>query len=328
MVVSKRDTRFDIVRAICALEIIAFWHMFDYLPEGERLSGLGLAIGTVLTYISLAGFTFISGFLLQKYEFTSWADVWKFYKNRFKRFYLLFFLSATSLYVVGIISQHPWFVDTWQYLSTLIGLNLFFPPIAMTLWFFSMMILLYFLTPLLMFKKTTAVRIAIALVIMLVFIVLNHYGHADKNLLFYFPFYVIGLFVPKNSIGAIYRNKLMYLGGAVFVGFMAFYLYQGCGDNSFLLWMGRYLIMISGIVFLFSIAEILAKSTFFSKMLCFVSIASMVAYLFHRQFYFVIAKIIGDANGYLSIFTALLIAVPVSFIVSYYIQKLYDRVIK
>lgn len=56
---SKRLVYLDNFRAICALIIIAYWHIGDYVFVGSSFMSMGFN----LTVMALAGFTFISGLL-------------------------------------------------------------------------------------------------------------------------------------------------------------------------------------------------------------------------------------------------------------------------
>lgn len=208
---SNRDSTFDIFRALCALEIIAFWHIFFYLPDEYSLTGINLEIGKYLTMIALSGFSFMSGYMLKKYEFNTWGDVWIFFKKRFKRFYILLFLSCFSLYAVGLIMHHPWFTDTKQFVFTLLGLNVFFPPLATTLWFFSMMIFFYLITPVIKAPRKVFLRVVLAFAILGLLLILNKVSHADSNVLYYYPFYMLGLLLPHDIVEKIKRHRLVVL---------------------------------------------------------------------------------------------------------------------
>ena len=145
----SRNVVIDGVRSLCAIYIICFWHLTDYLPNrmGVANNDMFSFFASIGTIISLAGFSFISGFCLSKYNINSIYDFLPFYSKRLKRFYPLFLLSALSLYLAGIFTEHTWFVSTKQFITTVLGLNLFFPPITMTLWYFSMIMFFYFITP-------------------------------------------------------------------------------------------------------------------------------------------------------------------------------------
>lgn len=88
----------------------------------------------------------------------------------------------------------------------------------------------------------------------------------------------------------------------------------------------NYLTIIAGITFLFAVSSFLAKSAGISRFLGYVSYASMVAYLFHRQFYHIARILFGSgADKSVSIFTAVMTAVFI-FAVSYGIQYIYDKI--
>ena len=92
-----RIIEFDFIRGLCMLYIVGVWHLNNYLGADMQFKG------DVFVYIKnavLATFTFISGYMLRKYKFSSWHDVLVFYKKRVLRFYPLFLLSALSLFIM------------------------------------------------------------------------------------------------------------------------------------------------------------------------------------------------------------------------------------
>ena len=138
-IIKKRDAAFDVARAICMLWIISCWHVFDYIEYPEWIKGEMKSI----TICVLACFTFISGYFVGKKK----IDILEFYNARFNRFYLLFFVSSSILLIGG------WFESIWQFFFTLTGLSNFILPQAKTLWYMSMLLLFYILTPFLLMRK-------------------------------------------------------------------------------------------------------------------------------------------------------------------------------
>ena len=95
-IVKGHDLALDIVRALCILEIVGFWHMRNYVAlssETESLSSFGYCI----TLGVLSTFTFLSGYFLKKYSIASFADVKSFYLKRFKRFWIPFFIASLTV---------------------------------------------------------------------------------------------------------------------------------------------------------------------------------------------------------------------------------------
>lgn len=92
---------------------------------------------------------------------TSFADVIHFYKKRVKRFYFLFLFlfSCISLYVIHLfVSRVDFIVSVKQLVCTVTGLSCFIAPMPLTIWYFSMMIFFYIITPLVNVKKTNNKR--------------------------------------------------------------------------------------------------------------------------------------------------------------------------
>ena len=319
-----RNVVIDRVRSLCAIYIICFWHLTDYLPNrmGVANNDLFSSFAAMGTIISLAGFAFISGFCLSKYSFNSLRDFLPFYFKRLKRFYPLFLLSALSLYLPGIFTEYTWFVSTKQFIATILGVNLFFPPITMTLWYFSMIMFFYFITPFILYCKNDKYKITFILIgLLAILIIINHFHKIDYNLFNYLPFYILGLLVPHSIVDdGLYKRKT-YMFGWLILLIVCTWLCHKYGNNQ-LLHIVRYIAMLSGIVLLFSLSHIIR-----CNVLTVVSYASMTAYLFHRQIYFVAVKLFADANGCLNIYTAIITSIFI-FIFSYWIQKIYDKITK
>ena len=61
-------------------------------------------------------------------------------------------------------------------------------------------------------------------------------------------------------------------------------------------------------------------------MINFLSFGSMCAYLFHREIYWLFLEIYNPKSDWGIVSYLFIAALPVVFIVSYWIQKLYDQV--
>lgn len=321
---ATRNVNIDIVRALCAIEIIAFWHLIDYLPESYALAGLGRTIGEELTYISLGGFSFISGYCLSKYACGTLGESLKFYKRRLIRFYPLFLLSALSFLAAKYIFGHGWFMSNWQFVGTITGVASFFPPVPMTLWYFSMIMLFYLVTPFILHWPKTVHKAVAGLLIMGLFIGINAFHKADYTLFLYYPFYLAGLLYPSGAVAKVEKHGLPFTIGSLLV--LVAVTLSGITDSGVAKMALNYLTIIAGITFLFAVSSFLAKSAGISRFLGYVSYASMVAYLFHRQFYHIARILFGSgADKSVSIFTAVMTAVFI-FAVSYGIQYIYDKI--
>lgn len=121
----NRIIEFDIIRAICILEIVAYWHLRNYFP----ITDLG-RYGSVITNVSLAGFTLISGYLNGHKK----RSVLDFYSSRLKRLFIPYILSYFLLVLIGFNS-----FEMSKVIMDLVGLSIFAPPMPRTLWYISML---------------------------------------------------------------------------------------------------------------------------------------------------------------------------------------------
>lgn len=319
----NRNVIFDIARGICVIWIVAFWHIGDYI-EYKRGS-LEFAIGVDITTAVLACFTFMSGFFLRKYEFSGKSSIFLFYKKRICRFYLLLFLSATSLYVGGLI-VHQHFYSLEQYLSVITGTSCISSPPPPTLWYFGMIILFYIVTPIIKYKSRFRYNLFCALLIFGVFYFVNTYLNCqfDERYLQYYPFYILGLFFPQQKECYLQNSIIGIIGGVVFA------ILTFCCNANILLFI--WIKSAAFILFIILISKLISNcrmALFFSK----ISYASMIAYLFHRHFFLLGVFLLNYGSSVtlreatLPIWIAYLL-VCVIFVTSYYFQRLYDSFCK
>lgn len=302
----KRVPQYDIARALCVLYIVVFWHGHDYLGDNFALSTDLTFVCERLTTIVLACFTFISGYFLRKYKFEAFADVKSFYVKRIKRFYVLFFISALLLFLL------KW-MDLKCLITTVLGLGTFFTPSCRTLWYMSMLMFFYMLTPLLKqnrdFLGISTGKIC-SLVLFPILCVLYKIGIVDIRILMYMPFYIIGIY--SIDLEKCYSKKIFVLSTVCL--FVCFVLKL----NGFLWW---YVYMFLGVVSLLNFCFI-CRGILNNKIIQNISYASMCAYLFHREFFEIVPEgFFYNGCGILTV----LIASMVVFYSSFYIQKFYDK---
>ena len=307
MSTTQRNYSFDFARALCVLWIVGFWHLLNYLPQEFRLGEQALPICKEITFSVLACFTFLSGYFLKKYEFNKGHDVLTFYKKRFKRFYPLFVVAAFSLIICGSTIR--------QILFAITGLSMLYPPPIQTLWYFSMLLFFYLCTPLLkVSNKRTMQNIVFAL--FLLAILIGGYFFADRRMIMYFPFYVLGLNIPNKIVEKTLNIYTLLLSIGVFIGFCFI------GSDNIVL---QIIQALTGVFAILSFSKIVYNDKI-QIPIAFIAEASMCAYLFHRPIYTIITVLLRKVSSYQ--YMPLLIAVIsviVVFIIGYYIQRLYNK---
>lgn len=312
---NKRNYQLDLARALCVLYIIGIWHFNGYLHESFHYSGNTLVYLHKVTYIVLGTFTFLSGFFCGKYSFAKIADLKDFTKKRFKRFFLLLLFSSTLYFAFRWICFH-------QLIQIITGTNLFFGDSVPTLWFFSMIIFFYAITPLIKCNfKNDKWNYLIAVLIWIVLLSLSYKQLIDDRLCLYYPFYVGGAFYNRSMIfGKNIKSKIsIYLCLIISLVVLVIYTNNVIAD---------YIIILLGIILIIALSYF-AYSPQLLPIILFLSEGSMVAYLYHRQI-FGIFKLLSKliyGHIWLNIGVAI-IALISTFILSYYFQKIYNVLIQ
>ena len=314
---SKRLVSVDCARALCMLFVIGVYHM-----KGSYLANPGLV--PVLTRIIvpvLATFTGISGWFLGRKKLETRADVAGFYKSRLVRAYPFFLLSCLSLYAVSLVVG-KYFHGIRQLLLTLVGLSPVFGPAPSTVWYISMLLMFWALTPLFTFRrketiKDAAVRFAGLILFVAVLWGLDRLG-ADVDLrvvLYGIVYFTVLILSPCINLDDDIRPIPALIAAALFA------LAQLMPTStSWLRVIQQLLHAFSGMALMLFLGKLCAKVPPLSKALGWVSYASMVAYLFHRQWLGVWLMVCGPFS--IPLAAALLIALIAG---SYLAQWFYDK---
>lgn len=315
----NRNLQFDIARVLAMLWIVGIWHLTGYMSTQN--SNLILFYGaSIITDVALATFMFISGFFLSKYQFETKEDIWIFYKKRLQRFYILFAMSAISMWLGGM---NP---GLGLLCTTLSGLSSYILPQPKTLWFFSMLFSFYILTPLIWrtYKRlklsTLMNQLGGVLLSTLLIFLIGLVHPMDERLYWCFPCYVCGLVLGKfKLIMKITQNGIA--GGLTIIAFIIM-LSLGLFDNKLMV-----LIIPIGIAGLLSLSYWLSRLPI-NKVILFLSYSSMSMYLFHRHVFRLGRMVFCEADGGFPIWFAYIVMLPLATFVGYYIQTFYDKMSK
>lgn len=312
----RRIPFLDTARSLCMLWIVGIWHMVAYLSNKFEVQN---SYTNYITIGVLATFTFLSGFFLGG-GIESLEGVARFYKKRVKRFLLLFLISCVSLYVIHLVVNSVNFIVSFkQLVCTVTGLACFIAPMPLTIWYFSMMIFFYIITPAITMQKRLKNKVIVCLLIYGILIITNLFWETDSRVVLYFPIYSSALMLSgKIDLKKIEKFNFPILFIFLFVCIFSIFLSEFCGGNYFIQLLPA---ITCGIVIL-EISKLLTVSkteNIFYK----ISYVSMCAYLFHRQFFGAVELVFGE----FSLVLAYCVFLPLFLVVCYYTQKIYDYII-
>lgn len=316
----NRNLTFDIAKALSIVLIVA-WHLF-----GQLLSGWWFTFTAWLVNAGMALFFYSSAKFLSHYKIIVLEDVGAFYLRRFKRFYPLYIIAAIGLFLVGF---NP---DIRVLLTTCLGISTIIPPQPQTLWFMSMMMLFYLITPLILYFHKKVVKLIIFLVLfLLMFFLFQFIIPIDDRFFLYFPFYGAGLILDDSTFIKIKLKKSYLWSVLIIVLFILIVIIHqqfkfSLAINAILQYGGN----------LFGIILILLMSKYLSntirpiiKLLSYISYSTLTVYLFHRIIFLImLSEFYLTKTDTISILYSTLVVLPITFVASYYLQKAYDVIIK
>ena len=312
---NKRLISVDCTRALCMLWIIGFWHLKGYFVNPINCDD---SFSSNVTIGVLATFTFISASFLGRSKIESYSDVMDFYKKRVIRIYPLFLLSAVSLYLIHMLVGINYVDSLKQLILTILGLSSLLSNEPQTIWYIGMLISFYVFTPFVNRLVKTEMKILFLTIGMIILIVLNIFNIPSNNVLLYYPVYAIGLVLAKKIDYSAKINIWLLLFNIII--FIICCLIKA-NLNLFII---NYICMFALIYILICVGKIIAQSKCVSNLLALVSYSSMVAYLFHRQFFGGLEYIFGKYQ----VWFAYLVALPFLLLISYCIQFIYDKLLR
>ena len=321
----RRFFQIDFARVICIIWIVFVWHFNEILPIHYRFgNGPVHSLFNNVTISTLACFTFISGFCLSKYSFSTIRDVKHFYYKRFWRFYPLFVIAA--LLIVIHYYDFPSVSGCRSFFSTICGFSVFTKKPILTLWYMSMLLFFYLLTPVIRYHNNPKITIAVSVLLFAAFCLLYYNGRCDKRLLWYFPVYVLGLLAAKPLIRNVSISKVLCSIPSLSIVLLLYIALCFLGKRG-LFWSYAYIFLgvwlILGSCFRF-------YADWMRGVVSFISYISLCLYLFHRLLFPLVLLFWGKAlpnNEHYLPLSYIPFAIILIVGLSYLIQKGYDRVV-
>jgi peptidoglycan/LPS O-acetylase OafA/YrhL len=307
----KKLTSVDYLRAFSMLYIVAYWHSLGYA---------GVAFGQtqefmwVITAIIMTLFVFISGYLIGGHKSRQMGAT-SFYKRRLLRIYPLYALAVALYYWIGI-------GDGWTMVKSLLGLSMYMEPPPLTLWFITMLLLFYAVTPLLLRLVENPVRF-IGLVGSLIFMTLVMevtLGTVDLRVALYLPAFACGIYCANHGISNSMINPrwaLLAMPAAVILSAVNLPLQTlDFLKTAPLILLAAYLIFFTCYRF---------DSRFkHNSLIAFLSYSSFSMYLFHRPVFEAMKSLYFPSTTMLQVLYLTTLCVVIIALVSWCLQRLYD----
>jgi peptidoglycan/LPS O-acetylase OafA/YrhL len=332
---------FDIVRAFAIL-LILFHHLPQHSFDFHVFSLKGHLLDLTFlygweSYLGLGLFVFISGYLLTMTNpsFERWRDIKQFVLKRVLRIFPLYMVALVLF--IALSGEIRSSLNICTFLLNLLGLQIIFAskdcsPL-LTLWFVGLILSYYYLFIILV-KFGGGIRRLIAsagVIFLLSGLLIQRMGWMDERFLFYLPLFVAGILgaryqlIEKMKFSHALLISLLFI---IFVGFHTAFVspreiprfLSFIGLTNFVLH-NLIVLCIVFVVFAFAKAILRAGCHGFLQRIAY---ASYGMYLFHRPIWWLMEDVYSPANVEMKAVYLALFGIPLTIVVSYYVQRVYD----
>ncbi len=302
-----RNTLIDNMKCISILYIVFIWHFSNYALGLQPVVSNNVAYQ--ITIGILACFTLLSGFLASDSCVSQHIDILRFYKRRLLRLYPLFFFSCILFYVFKLCTFRQLILSV-----------LFIGPLAgdmpITLWYIDMLFIYIFFTPLLIYFSSGRMRTLIGVSVWGILWGICCFTY-DARCWFYWPFYCISFILRRYNTVKKYFN-IIFLVCLIFWSIVI--IDNKITDEMTLM---SYPLSLGVIGIVFVIGKLIDKFQMIREVAFFISIASIIMYLYHRIVFKVIVYLYG---GNMPLSFGYVFVMPFFIYLSYKVQKKYINI--
>jgi len=321
----RRNLGIDLLRGLSILYIIGFWHLLNYTSTIPYYNYYNNIITYRITWIVLATFVLISGYFISRKRDIQ-DNLFAFYKKRFIRIYPPYFVAIIIFTVLGLS-------DLITSIKAILSISMFIQPSPPTLWFITMLIFFYVISPLCIRVSTKGFIKYLLFYIALFFMLLGyeylsdllfHYYYLDIRVAVYLASFMTGIYISNNRL-VINEVKFIFIGTIVAFVISCYFNSDNWGTN---LLLSIPIVTIAPLLLLLFFSRLKIKSIKAQKIILFLSTASYFMYLFHRPFYITLKKIYFPSTHFFQLLYLITICLPIIIVTSYGLQKKYDNVVK
>ncbi len=310
----KKINSIEYLRVFSILYIVGFWHLFNYTDAFPAYQN---PLTSRITLIVLGLFVLISGFLIGA-SAKKRKGALDFYKKRVLRIYPLYAAAVLIFYFYGIN-------DFESSVKALLLVSMYYGPAPWTLWFITMLMLLYLVTPILYrFIESPVQYWGLICAIVFVSLLLRvTYGGVDMRVMLYLPCYAIGLYCSRYGFaGQLVNNR-----NALFV-LVAGVIFSGITSEFYLLNQLKHIPMVVASSYLILSISYFNETKFRSvKIIAFLGYSSYAIYLFHRPIFISLKSLYFPQNELLQALYLITVCLLAIFVFSWSVQKSYDKIV-
>jgi len=338
----NRVIEFDIGRALAIFLILIHHlsqHSFNFYVF--HLKGRLLDLTFIYwweSYLGLGLFVFISGYLLSMANpsFERWRTIKQFVLERYIRIFPPYIVAL--LLFIGLNGYIRDSLNICTFVLNLLGLQIISasnncPPL-LTLWFVGLILSYYYVFVILVkFGGSVTRFITLVLTVFLFGALLRRIaGLIDERFLLFFGIFAAGMLGAKYKL--IERMKFRHITFVSLLFVILVYSYVAFIHpkeiRSFLSFFGlsefiiKNLIILCLVFIVFAVARVVIRTeryVFLQK----IAYASYGMYLFHRPVWWIMEDIYNPANAEIKALYLALFGIPMTILVSYYLQKFYDK---
>lgn len=310
-----RNAAIDLLRAGCILYIVGYWHL---VPYTGAFPGYANAVTECLKDVALGTFVFCSGLLLAGRRI-GWdrASLAGFYLRRVLRIYPLYALALLLFGMAGLAERDV-------VVNALLLASMFQPPAPYTLWFVSMIMAFYLLTPL-WTRLAESPRCFVAggaLLLAAGVFVHEQVQPLDTRIIQYLPCFLAGVVCARTAgPERVFRMRMLFVLVLFIPAFLLYRLQYGAEAAAAL---GRIPAILAGTLLLFRAASLHA-GRLSSPAVLRLAYASFCVYLFHRVIFHWSIELYYPVAVHARLAYLLAVVLPAMLVVAYYMQSAYDR---
>jgi peptidoglycan/LPS O-acetylase OafA/YrhL len=320
MAKQTRSLAIDLIKGLSVLYIVGFWHLLNYTNAFPSYDN---EITRRLTVIVLGLFVFVSGLLIGNKQLKAEGfDLVGYYRSRLIRIYPPYIIAIACFYFFGIS-------DGYTLMKAAGLVSMFAGPPPPTLWFITMIVFFYVISPALVrFGQNTPRLIMVCAIVETVFVLLDVLGSPiDMRISIYFPAFVAGIHFSRQmgvSEAAMGGGKTAAMVLALLVSLGLSLHYPNFPERSYL----SIPLAIAGPILIYVFSRRWERLITWRRPVAMLSYSSYFMFLFHRPIYETLRDIYFPDSFAMQVAYLFVICLPMVFAISWALQKTYDLMVR